>query len=467
MDMKTKSWSLDGQAYLGDIFVDIPIELEYVESLEIKEKMGCHATATIKAVLGKEESHGSIQKINKDTVVSIVAKNPEEKAIFCGIPKKISIKHENKVHYLYLDLYSLSKKMDIEIKSRSFQDKEKLYENLYKEILKEYDGDVLDSVTESRALEAPIIQYKETDWEFLRRIASHLEAPIYPHIKQPKIQMYLGINKADKYISANFNYTIEKDIYTYKNYTSNFESWRELDQTKYITQSKEEYQLGDKISHADIVLTLGEKTTTLVDSVLTYTYTLQKESGLRQPKYYNEHIKGSSIKGKVLEVENDKVKLHLEIDEEQEVSTAHFYKFDTSYTTEGSTGWYIMPQVGDEAYLYQPIRNDSESYVKRIERTDGKDNKKTKDPSTKYLGTIHGNELKMSPTELIFHEKESMYIKMTDTEGIEIRSPKDIEFTSSQIRFDAKEISVEAKKNIQLITEGANILMGEKMHLKG
>ena len=53
------------------------------------------------------------------------------------------------------------------------------YIDMIKKVIKKYQGsDVIDNVTKGKAIENFIMQYQETDWEFIKRVASHFQAPI-------------------------------------------------------------------------------------------------------------------------------------------------------------------------------------------------------------------------------------------------------------------------------------------------
>lgn len=92
----------------------------------------------------------------------------------------------------------------------------KTYEEIAKEILKEYSGAVIATVGEKVPIEKPLIQYKETDREFLKRITSHFENIIYPEYKQAKSNIYMGycvaVNALDTFLK--YSKTTCKKDYT-------------------------------------------------------------------------------------------------------------------------------------------------------------------------------------------------------------------------------------------------------------
>ena len=112
----------------------------------------------------------------------------------------------------------------------------------------------------------------------------------------------------------------------------------------YEIEVRENYEIGDKILYKDLKLVVIEKYLELKGSELINKYELKLERNIKQEKLYNEQIIGQVINGKVIKVDKDKMKVHLEIDENQEESKAYLYSFGSNHTTEGSTGWYIIPE---------------------------------------------------------------------------------------------------------------------------
>ena len=62
----------------------------------------------------------------------------------------------------------------MEKKNRSFQNKQKTYVSLENEIMEVYSKAMISDVaSKKKELGKFIVQYQETDWEFLKRLASH------------------------------------------------------------------------------------------------------------------------------------------------------------------------------------------------------------------------------------------------------------------------------------------------------
>ena len=136
------------------------------------------------------------------------------------------------------------------------------------------------------------------------------------------------------------------------------------------------------------------------------------------------------INGKVIKVDKDKMKVHLEIGENQEESTAWEFLYSTMYVAEGNSGWYCMPEIDDKVYIYFPTKEESDGVGTSSLRIGDKGTDKINDPKIKYFRTIDRKEIKFAPDEILItfingKDKETgqdkiIYIKMNQNTGIEI-----------------------------------------------
>jgi hypothetical protein len=132
---------------------------------------------------------------------------------------------------------------------------------------------------------------------------------------------------------------------------------------------------------------------------------------LSQDEFYNEQINGLSLQGKVLAVEKDQIKVQLSIDEKQDVGKAWWFTYTTNYTSEGNSGWYVLPELNDTSYIYFPTRQEEEGIGFNSIRTQNNGADKITDPNTKYFRTIDGKELKFDHDEILMEaDKFNQYI---------------------------------------------------------
>lgn len=457
------------EALIQNLILDSPVKLQAVRELKIEQSLNDHATAYITGVLSGEDQE-SIHRLTSQTNVIIKIKNEyEEEVIFCGIPVSVTIKHGYDGYSMSLLLKSSSFCMDILKKRRSFQNPVNPYKDLFLTILREYEGDVFDTASQGALQEAPLIQYEETDWEFLRRVSSRIGAGIFPDVCSDRPRIYIGIPEGNSHEETGMDYSLEKNMKEYLNIRKKDESRLEQEVLSCCLRSRKNYQLGDKVGCQGTGFIVSEKMTEMKEGILTYCYGLRVKDGLKQTTQYNAGLRGLSVEGQVLDIKKDKIKVHLSIDQLQDPDEATWYPFLTPYAAEGSAGWHSMPQKGDSVQLYLPDSDEKKAYVRAVSRQDGEINPKTQNPEVKYYGTAHGKEIKLSPEELTFSAVEGIiYLKMDHESGIEISSHEDINIkTQKQLTGECGKMEIKSNEKIVLATHSASIVVDDIVHIKG
>ena len=160
-------------------------------NLEIDSKIGEHTIGKIKYVASPNQLSlydALIDKKGDKTIVvtgrsnvSDEAGNATDKIFLNGVISKLRIK-ETKAGALAVELVCSSKSilLDRIPRYRSFQDPTLTYTDIAQEVNKNYnDGETWVNVGEDiQAVPRMTIQYNETDWEYLKRIASYIGQPL-------------------------------------------------------------------------------------------------------------------------------------------------------------------------------------------------------------------------------------------------------------------------------------------------
>lgn len=201
-------------------------------------------------------------------------------------------------------------------------------------------------------------------------------------------------------------------------------------------------------------------------------YTLTPRKGLSQNNIYNQRIAGVSIGGKVIDVVKDKVRVHLEIDENQNKDEAHWFPYSTTYTAEGNSGLFFMPELNDFIMVYFPENKENEGVAlcaKRQNSQEG-DCNKIGDPDVKVLRTKSGKEMRFSPEEIVLSAKDGeVFIRINEKNGIEIHSKLPVVINSKEgIKVDSqKKITFSAAEEIDLVCKDSHIQMEGFINIKG
>ena len=429
--------------------VKSPYKIKIIKEIRMEAKPNEHGKLYLYGMV--DEDTNMITSINAsfEDDIHVIDDNTGD-TVFKGLISRVKTTNKNGVYYIDLEAISGSFKFDIEKKSRSFQDIEMEYPDLIKEAIKDYSGSgFINTIGDGVKIERPIFQYKETDWEFVRRMASRLHSVIVCDLAEKSPRFYFGFPKGKSYEMAdNMTYTASKDLYAYKMAGGSEEGFHDTDFFYYEVECKDKYNIGDEIGFKSKKLYVSEVSAYTNKGILRYKYRLSRKEGIYQKEIYNAALKGVSLEGKVLEVKGELVRLHLDIDKEQPKSKAFWFPFVPP------TGniMYCMPIVDTNASLYISDISGDNAVILGCVRKNGGSCEKTGNSDIRYFGTEHGSELEMAPTGISFTggSKEPLKLSLVDSEGIKLTSHKKLTFgATEEITFKTpKAIKVNAASQL-------------------
>lgn len=424
-----------------------PFVVESIVEMKVEQSLNQHASMYLKGIIPKESGDSGVMDTDDSTVITV---SDQDGVIFSGLVQDIRASFEGQVYYLEVWAVSFSIKADTDVISRSFQDAGMNYQQI---------GDLMAGENElSMSMEASplsihnlLLQYQETNWEFLKRIASHNHSVLLPSVEEPKF--YFGIPKGnDKGSLLSYRFSVGKNIRRYRRHFGAGVDVSSEDSLEYIVHADDSVlAIGDMVDYGGTALFVREARIHLADAVLTCRYVLCPENGLKVPAVSNPHITGLTLAGQVLEVNQDTVKVLLCVDESQDSATAYAFPYMTPYSAENHTGLYLMPETGDVVNIQFPTEDESLAVALSSYRQ--ADSDKTGDPNVKYLRTPHDKEIKISEDEILITAKTGgLYIKLNQDNGIEVFSQHGITVNtlSSIDMMAAGHISLSAGTNIIL-----------------
>jgi len=405
-----------------------PTELTIVR--RINEHVKVHFTAIVPE--GQKDKYIQMTDIQSKIEINHTGKSSSTQ-LFKGIVTNIEVKAFRDVYYLEVEAVSYSFNLDIKFIKRSFQDKAMAYTDLIRNVIKDYSGaDFIDEVAKSSKLEKFIIQYDETDWEFLIRMASHFNTGLVPDPISDKPKFWFGVPQGGSKELDEFNFSVSKKISDFRYSSENFiEGIDDKDFIYYKVETDKVLNIGDSVSFQSKPLYVCESIGRLLDGVFKHECTLCPKKGLSQDLILNEKAVGCSVEGKVIEIKEDNIKVHLEIDEEQPKEKAYWFPYSTAYTTEGNTGWYCMPELDDRVKLYFPTNKEEEGVITDSIRRRTKGGDFIKDPDVKIFRTKFGKQILFNDKEIVISTKdEELKITLNEDIGIDIYSAKDIKIVA-------------------------------------
>lgn len=434
-----------------------PYRIKTIESIKLNWQPNEHGALILRGIVDDMDKANAVLKASSEDVIEVKASlESGEQTIFKGIISKVTTIHRSGVYLLEIEAMSGTSILDVQKRRRSFQNKDMTYGALVKKILESYSGyDVIHLVGSDDFIGEPIVQYDETDWELLKRVASHFQTVVISDILEEKPRLYIGVPKLNAItLPTDIPYTASKNLLAYEQANGAASSGlHHTDFFHYEVQSEFRYNIGNEVEFRDKAMVISGVKASTHKGTLVYTYCLARKEGIQQQRIHNKKLSGVSINGEVLDVQGEKVKLHLEIDSKQSKSEAYWFPFAPP------TGnvMYCMPKAGTSATLYFPNDRGSKSRVTGCVRTNGADCAKTGNPNNRYFGTEHGSELELTPTAInvVSGSKEPLLISFDDASGVIIKSHRKLTMNA------AEEISLTTPKRILIKT--TNLIMAKKL----
>lgn len=455
-----------------------------------------HARIRLRFVdIGLDQRDRLINLIGERTKLLIEyggAANPQ--TLYCGVVTKADIRQAKSLYCLEIWAASWTYDLDIKLKSRSFNKRKMKYTEIFKLFEKEYPAQISNADTGDAELISLLLQYQETDWRLLKRIAGRLGTGLIVNPLSHKQAFSIGLPGEKEPIFVQLDgksvlQRIRQRVFDDKG-TKEDEGRREYklvtrqllkmgDPVTFQRPREEEKQASGKAK-----ITNGEEnkikseersmdTLYVTRSVamlkngqddLMWEYTLTPKSGIFSKPMLSPDIAGMSLEGVVLDRIKDEALVQLKIDkeyggffveqykldnpnaEQKNISEHVYFKCAAPYTAEGNTGFYVMPEIGDTVQVYFPTAFPDQAYIAQSVRqsNNSKSYLKVQRPNEKYFRTRHGKELKLNEDEIAITvdrydetqkkiiKTEVIIIKLNQGDGVTISSDKNIKIVAKE-----------------------------------
>jgi len=435
-----------------------PFEFEELLELKIQKRLNDHAYMSLSGIIPEGMQDEYAEHADENKLVTVCTdKDGEDYTLFTGLILEIDMSTENGLRKLELTAVSCSMITDKNEMMKSYQDAGQTYESICKEKICAYPrGEIIDYVSDGKAIGDLIVQYKETDWEFLKRLASHFHAPLVVDAKKPGPHIYFGLQVHNTEVKlGEYKYVFENDIWKHEKDAKKEGGEASKDGgMAYKIRSGQILELCAKVNFKNRTLYVSNIETVYEKGQLLHYYTLASKARCSQPKLFNRDLAGVSLFGKILEISKDTVKLHLEIDGNQDKGSAKFFPYATVYSSPDGTGWYCMPEEGDKCRLYFPDDEESNAFSASSVNLQSSNPDSRSSPDDKSISTKYGKSVRLTPEGIFIQSGDELYINITDENGIEMMSDKKIKMESkdevSIESTDMGDIKIEGKEGITI-----------------
>jgi Uncharacterized protein conserved in bacteria len=474
---------MEGDTITYENLVLSTYETEHILSIDVEKEKNQHAILHVTAILSEDKAEEYLYTTGTMTPV-ILGYQKEDTSLeilFRGIVTSVKIVRDGDVYYMDLYVQDNTWAMDIIKCSRSFQNVGMTTHQLISEVMAQYEGGSFKLEIPDEPIGKLVIQYKETDWEFLKRFVSRYGAVIIPDVRAAMVAYYVGIpEQGDIYESSAFQYSMRKSMDEYLKIKEN--KWNDVDEIDYIVfQIKESkvLQVGDQVRLGEKNLHVEKANHILSDGILKNTYLLKRRNGFKCLESHNLEIIGASISGRVADVSRDKVMVDLEIDEVGKA--AYWFPYSTMSASPDGSGWYCMPEKGDQVRVYFPTNEESESYavssISGYQPSAGDTEDAMSNPNVKYLQTASDQVIKFEENGIIINSGSGQAtiflgntgeVSLYGNNNINVTAQESLSLVSqSQLLLGAQEsvtLKNEAGANITLDSSGNISIAGSKIY---
>ncbi len=426
----------------GNIQIDSEIKIKYVTALKISVGVQEHGICKMSGLLEDGIETQQILAARKEIAFCVVWNGESSGILFRGILKKAKVHAVNGVYHIEIYAVTVSEKLDREKRQRSFQDTAMTYEQVVRRILASY-GSLEAKFTEQaqETIGEPIIQYGETDWQFLKRLGSHLHIPLYADICSKNRVLCLGMEKGVHIEAETDTYRVGISQEFYRT-NHGKDSVPRKDYIYYRVRSGKNGKIGDMIDVGLDQYVIYKKSIELVKESLDFIYYIGKRGNWYIPYIEHDCLTGMEFIGKVIATQREEMKINLRIDEPYNGAD---YKWEWTPVT--GNIMYAIPEIGSDVRLYFGSGTASEGMAFVNQRYNGED---MPEQQKRVFTTAAEKKMTLYPEQLAFQGAGGQ-TAIADGKAVTLGSTAQIEMTANgKIRLEATKIHVYTPQEINM-----------------
>lgn len=435
-----------------------PFRLLALTDFESRMEKNEHGYAKISGYISGEQKDEMVHMVLEETwgYVRFYDETGGIHILFCGYIADMNIHAEAGTYLLTVLLKTGTGRMDFGQHIRVYQNGGTGCREILEDALEAYGNGSLRMAADAGTICSMAVQYRETDWEFAKRMAARKNTVLLPNDRSEGVRYTFGVaEEQGTELSSYEAYSIQNRIGEYqKKKRQGLTGMTEQDVTAYRVTTREVFYLGDTVVFQGKRYLIGGAERRWEGGEILNDYLLETAGALKQIPYDNKRIIGASLKGIVTDIKKDTVKIFLYEDETGGWAGEKWFAYSTVYSSPDGTGWYCMPEKGDSVRLYFPNEKEAEAYVNSSVNESPSDGTARSNPDDKSIKNKQGKEVRFQPDRLLVTNNKGMSIEIVDNEGIRIESDKSI--------------VIRAKESIGLISSGRGVELSapEKIVLK-
>lgn len=424
--------------------------MEKILDFQTWEEPGEHARGNFRLLLSENET--GINSMNAP--IQLLGQGNTAGALFSGYPEKVEIKEERGYRIADIQAVSGTILLDQKKSNRVFQKKAQTYMGIANTITADTEHSACILPGSDMQTGGTLIQYQETDWNFLKRMASQLGLPLVPDISYYYPRFYLGLPEGEK---KELGEILSCDMcFDGRYYAVSGKCLVDReDFICYDVVTRTSLSLGDRVTYEGRELLVSRKKTELAGGEVIFTYRLAGNGYTWVPWEDNPDYTGMSFVGSIVGTQGEQVEVAFDID--KTAAGGNRYGFAPA------TGnlMYCMPQKGTKISLYIGNGDEAQGIATGCIRTNGSTCEGTGSPEKKSFRSEHGKGMDLYPQRMGLDGGETGKITFEDETGTTIESNGGLVLMAKEgIRLESMTgIAMQGMSDIMaLYAEGASSL---------
>lgn len=427
-----------------------PIQIKDIVECSIDKMVNEHFQAVVTGYIRLEDHDESyFNRILDTTFIIKASTEQQEVTLFRGMIRDIRVHNVDGLTRISICAQSKTAKLDLKQCTRTYQGKSQTYREIMDAVLSFHENTaVIQSKGKSTRTEGLVVQYEETDWQFLKRMASQLNTVLVADCTNDHICFYFGSpeKKGDT--------SLDTGDYQMRRYLD----LKQGESVEYLYKSREIKNLCERVQVKGRSYYVYQIKSRMENQELEFEYTLRPASGFEVQETFNRNLTGISIMGKVTDVSDTRVRIKLFSEADFDFGKSIWFPYSTIYSSSDGTGWYCMPEKKDRVRLYIPDKREQSAYVISAVHLEN-DSDLRKDVDEKSIRTKYQKEIRLTPDKILITNHKGISIILDDEEGITIESNRKIKIASEHgVEINGETIQIEGHAGVLLI-EGSNMLM--------
>ncbi|MDR1322524.1 MAG: phage late control D family protein, partial [Gracilibacteraceae bacterium] len=396
------------------IRIESPWPAHSLESFYMRQGENTHGCVSFRLLL----EPGASARLRPGADVIAFYMDDEREPLFMGYVSGASLRTENGLCRLSGEAYSATWLMDREKKRRLWQDMSLTHSDIAEKIADEYEGLHLFEA-EIEPIEQPFIQYEETDWEFLDRLAAMLNTCIVADVRSDKPRFWIGTPLPIKV--TEFENREVRVVYDRKYHLEGAEElgfdWRQF--ARYEVRDYRNIRLfgGARLNGLDYVIV--SKECEFRQGAMEFRYSLAHPRYTERGQIYNNALIGLSLTGTLQSAEDGHVRV----------------TFDIEGDPAGEAGWrfpwrpvtgnilYALPEPGERVMVRFGVPGEESGEAVCVAETRGSE------PALRGFKAAGGQFL-LHPDKTGLISGDGSAILIDDETGVRLETPGDITITA-------------------------------------